>query len=506
MSVINGVDIVNFIENTFNIKLPEEGLLAGQSVCSVYLYLSKRIKDVYINDIDIFHNVNHYTYYQIDNLRNFKFQQLKSMVTITRHEMDIILNNQDYISEPKIILNLPIKHISFFEYVHSERLGLLNLIYYKGSKKNCLEHFDINCTKIGVDLKTKKLIKLKDFVDFEKKLEIKITNFDTPFHSIIRLSSKIEQFQFNSSLEENILLTNSVIDSISNFSKRYCFGKKYKEKINPNIIKNYSTENFFEDKLFKLKPRDKEKFDINEIKKYFNFSDIKFNNSNLNFYIINNLRFLYERYKENNNNILFMLDNPLNKQKLVYEYLTGKINNFEKLKKVIKEDFNNFNLSTNSSKNKEQEKLLSNEYIGHLNFDIIKSQNLIDIIYFYENKYNINLKSIVNKLSINLLKENYAINFARILEDFINSNEKHETIYTVLYKKQKINLIVANSTFCLKNNINKIYSISQNYIYEIQGNFFSGLNEVSDYLNSINIKNKKEILIEKFEKRHNLDF
>lgn len=506
MSVTNGIDIVNFIENTFNIKLPEEGFLAGQSVCSVYLYLNKKIKDVHINDIDVFHNVNHYTYYQIANLRNFKFQQLKSMVTITRNEMDIILNNQDYISEPKIILNLPIKHISSFEYVHSERLGLLNLIYYKGSKTNCLEHFDINCTKIGVDLKTKKLIKLKDFIDFEKKLEIKITNFDTPFHSIIRLSSKIDQFQFNSSLEENILLTNSVIDSLSNFSKKHSFGKKYKEKINPYIIRHYSTENFLEDKLFKLKPRDKEKFDINEIKKYFNYSDIKYHNSNLNFYIINNLRFLYERYKENNKNILFMLNNPLNKQKLVYEYLTGKMNNFEKLNKVIKEDFNNFNLSTNSNKNKEQEKLLRNEYIGHLNFDVIQSKNLLEIIYFYEKKYNINLKSIVNRISISLFKENYVINLSKILQDFIDLNENSEIISTILYKKQKINLLIANSTFCLNNNINKIYSINQNYIYEIHGKFFGHLNEVSDYLNSINIKNKIEKLIKKFEEKYKFNF
>ncbi len=325
MFAISGIDIINFIEQTFKVKLPENGLLAGQSVCSVYLYLTKQTNNVHINDIDIFYNVNHYDYYQIKNLKN-NMKKMKDLVTLDKLKLNFdIIDNYDSL-EGKIILNPYNTIISSFQYIHSTRNELLNIIYYKGNNLSCIEHFDINCTKIGVDLKTKKLIKSNDFIDFEKKLEIKITNFDTPFHSIIRLNSKISQFKFKSSFEENVLLTNTVINSIHNTAKRFSFGEKYKEKIDVNLKSYYNVNNIHNNKLFNLIPTNNEKFDINIIKKYFENNNVKNKDSELNSYIINNLRFLYEENKVNNKKIYHLLNTPLNKQKFVYEYLGNNFN------------------------------------------------------------------------------------------------------------------------------------------------------------------------------------
>jgi hypothetical protein len=50
----DGFKIVQFIEDSLKIKLPKDGFLAGQSVCSALLYLKKKSSDFHVNDLDIF--------------------------------------------------------------------------------------------------------------------------------------------------------------------------------------------------------------------------------------------------------------------------------------------------------------------------------------------------------------------------------------------------------------------------------------------------------------------
>ncbi len=502
MSAINGNDIINFIESNFNIKLPEQGLLAGQSVCSIYLYLSKRTNNVDINDIDIFFPVSvTYDYFLHNNHFIKRPKLLKNLITLTTNKLDIKIDNE-YGMDKKIILNMNVRQKSSFEYIHSERNGILNFIYYKGNQKNCLEHFDINCTKIGVDLKNKKLIKLQDFNEFERNMEIKITNFDTPFHSIIRLASKIEQFKFNSSIEENILLTNSVIDYIHVKSKAHSFGLKYKNKINSLINPYYKINNLKDDKLFNLIPKDKDKFDINLLKNLFVNPNIKINDDTLKYYILNNLNFLYNIYKKDNKQIILLLNNPLNKQKLVYEYLGNNDYKLNSVKKVIQLDYKNFNLNLNKIKNDKQELLLSNEYIGHFNLNDNIAQNLLDIIYFFEKKYNTNLKDFMQKISLNLLGSNYTQNLIKVLNDYVNNISLLHESSILNFKGLRVQRMLANAIFCYQHSIEGIHCINSNYIYVINNKYLKNIFEVKNYLNSLNI----ECTLEELSKFFNTSF
>ncbi|CAH7417051.1 hypothetical protein VCHA53O466_50331 [Vibrio chagasii] len=50
----DGRRVLDFIKENLGTTLPEEGLLAGQSVCSILLYLKKIKADVEVNDLDVF--------------------------------------------------------------------------------------------------------------------------------------------------------------------------------------------------------------------------------------------------------------------------------------------------------------------------------------------------------------------------------------------------------------------------------------------------------------------
>lgn len=504
MSAINGIDIINFIETNFKIKLPEKGLLAGQSVCSIYLYLAKLKNDVHINDIDIFHNVNHLFFYEINILKKNK-KNIKELVYLQKLKFKFYVKEEEDYSElnvgSKIILKSHIQHVSYFKYIHSDRDGYINNVYYKGNIKSCMEHFDINCTKIGVDLKTKKLIKLKDFLDFEKKLEIKIINFNTPFHSLIRYSSKIEQFQYNSSKEENFLLANTTINNISRNSEIYCFGNKYKEKINLDIERNYNIKNILKDKLFNLSPKSEDIFDIENIASYFsNNQKLKYTKSDLNDYIINNLRNLYEIYRKDNKKIHFLLNNTINKQKLVYEYLG---NNFEKnkivaIEKIVAEDYKFYNLCLNNKINKKQEIYSMNEYIQHLNLEYNIAEEYLEIIEFYEKKYKLNLLDFIKKLKIKTVNE-----FIDSLDSYIKGEEKFLLKGNKKISKINISKIEANCVFCYEKGINDIYDSKYNIIYEINNEYFR-LNEIESYIKSIDTNLNLKVFMKKFKR--NFDY
>jgi len=50
----DGQKVLDFIKKNYQTELPREGILAGQSVCSILLYLKGIKNEVQINDFDIF--------------------------------------------------------------------------------------------------------------------------------------------------------------------------------------------------------------------------------------------------------------------------------------------------------------------------------------------------------------------------------------------------------------------------------------------------------------------
>lgn len=302
----DGKHIIDFLKQSLKVDIPRDGFLAGQSVCSALLYLKGKQKDFFVNDLDIFLPENSLTLLQkkgfsikqkkmlhsmvgfnksklfsvnIDfkneDLRNnfsldkklkeelIKYQKEKNNNNDDDYEKDFInglvykiKKENTFYKEKKIEFKASVSRRIF----DTTRKGIFNYIYYyneyiKNNYKDfeyILKDFDINCTQIGICLRTNKLIYTKEFLDFYNTMVMKICKPDTPYHSIIRFFKKQKEFGFNnSSLEfESFYVANLLNYGI--FSKKpknnsnsryynYCFGDIYADKYKSSDINNYFT-------------------------------------------------------------------------------------------------------------------------------------------------------------------------------------------------------------------------------------------------------------------------
>jgi hypothetical protein len=69
---INGQQVINFLKKELNVNFPEEGFLAGQSVCSALLYMTNKDSNFFANDLDVFVSTELTDKYFSDNLKLFK--------------------------------------------------------------------------------------------------------------------------------------------------------------------------------------------------------------------------------------------------------------------------------------------------------------------------------------------------------------------------------------------------------------------------------------------------
>lgn len=321
----DGKKIIEFLESTLKVDIPRDGFLAGQSVCSALLYLHKKHKDFFVNDLDIFLSNSVLSLKEIKSFSNKQSKMLHSMVGFNNQnffqsnfkfsnrevinglninkELQKKLSNKenkdlpegDYsrdlvsglvykIKEKNTFFNK--KEVSFSASTtrgvfDTTRKGIFNYIYFEDSYYDTSDYlkvlmdFDINCTQIGICLRTNRIIFTKDFLNFYNTMHLSICKPDTPYHSIIRLFKKQKEFNFNYSLElESFYIANLLRFGI--FSKKnkyrnrrnkfsgYCFGdiyaNKYKES---NDIDKYFN-------LYELKKQGK------EIKDYRNNAKDKF--------------------------------------------------------------------------------------------------------------------------------------------------------------------------------------------------------------------------------------
>jgi len=324
----DGIEVINFIEKTLKIELPQSGFLAGQSVCSALLFLKKKSTEFHINDLDVFLpkstlskseiiSFNKKQKALIQNLNPFTNKQVNNTINITLGNPYFNLNEKEKINQELSDIKIKTDHITsiftkkakqlqidlpskaILEYQEKTRKNLLFLFnqknsYYNNSKvsfelhknkrvfdskrsgifnyiyvqyfqkfsnidvfspSDILNDFDINCTQVGVDLKTKKIYYTPQFLYFFNTLNMEIINSDTPYHSIIRYFNKVEEFNYNGSCElESLHMHNQLSfglpsiatnDSYSYVTKP-CFGDIYLKKFNKSkrITDFFSMENF----------------------------------------------------------------------------------------------------------------------------------------------------------------------------------------------------------------------------------------------------------------------
>lgn len=195
------------------LELPKRGLLAGQSIATIYMDIIgfdkfKDKKELKINDIDIF---------LLSKDKSFKNSD-QMMKKSGQMNLDFIYNYGRFLgiySEDK------------YRVVATKHIKSLNVTFIKSNKVidslSIISLFDINCTQIGLDLETKELFMTKNFNEFISKGELKIIDVNTPIHSAIRFVKKSKEFGFYANYTKE--LSKLVIVE----TKSIYFGKKYYE-------------------------------------------------------------------------------------------------------------------------------------------------------------------------------------------------------------------------------------------------------------------------------------
>lgn len=202
----------NYLKND-GLELPKRGLLAGQSIATIYMDIIgfdkfKEKKELKINDIDVF---------LLSKDKSFKNSE-QMMKKSGKMNLDFIYNYGRFLgiySEDK------------YRVVATKHIKSLNVTFIKSYKKidslSIISLFDINCTQIGLDLETKELFMTKNFNEFISKGELKIIDVNTPIHSAIRFVKKSKEFGFYANYTKE--LSKLVIVE----TKSIYFGKKYYE-------------------------------------------------------------------------------------------------------------------------------------------------------------------------------------------------------------------------------------------------------------------------------------
>ena len=198
----------NFLSET-NQKLPSRGILAGQSLATVYLdvigfdkYKTKIEKNP-INDVDIF--------VQTDRKpRGNLFQKSGDS------QLGYIGNYGRF---------LGVYQQDKYSLVSTAHLKNLNITHFKctenyNSPYDLISLFDINCTQIALDLATKELYLSDNFKEFIETGELKVVDLTTSVHTIIRIAKKAKEFGFYCNIEKEFAKL-SIVMKLKYFSDGY---------------------------------------------------------------------------------------------------------------------------------------------------------------------------------------------------------------------------------------------------------------------------------------------
>lgn len=164
--------------------LPSSGILAGQAVDSAITDLFGSGGGVY-NDIDIFVRSHSELCHQV--------RKHKISPTLVRGRLDLgdVGGYKSLAEATRIAGNYGISLVT--------RKGMLNLVHCfkmsglyltKLTAREVLETFDLNCTRVAVDLETQELIWDTHYAEFLRSRQLRICMVHTPWHTYLRLLKK----------------------------------------------------------------------------------------------------------------------------------------------------------------------------------------------------------------------------------------------------------------------------------------------------------------------------
>lgn len=164
-------------------ELPKFGTVAGQAVASAIDDIWGKGGGVY-NDIDVFVPVDS------SKITTDKAAEAPWRFTPLYAESAAYGEMQKYLLQ-----------VGTYRLVKTTRRGMVNsvLIDFSGELR-CADHskrvissFDLNCTRVAVDLRTKRLVWDRHFEQFLRNRELRIVTAHTPVHTFLRLLSKRRQ-------------------------------------------------------------------------------------------------------------------------------------------------------------------------------------------------------------------------------------------------------------------------------------------------------------------------
>lgn len=165
-------------------ELPDSGLLAGGSLANIIWELVSGNKAI-VNDIDIF-ILKEIIDYNDDLNPIFEYREEET----------------NYLEEYSGMA-WTTKTNKYYRITEANNYGMINTIDYISNTSEpsiVIDSFDINCTKIGYDIKEDKFYWTDDFVEFLKSGNLKVSNLKTPAHTAIRISKKSKEL--NAKLDE----------------------------------------------------------------------------------------------------------------------------------------------------------------------------------------------------------------------------------------------------------------------------------------------------------------
>lgn len=211
---------VELLQNKFT--LPSNGFLAGGALANTINKLKWGGKCV-INDIDIF---------ILDEVKEFNRQDNINKgipQSYTTRKLSTTYKDVDSYDE-KIFINKVSKGGDYITIKSSVRDGIYNNVIFDTNKLDYnmfLETFDINCTQVGYDLKTKKAYWTNDFEEYINTKELKVTLPNTPSHTILRILKKRDELDATLNIKSEFsFLTFVNLDKIIG-RKKCWFGDRY---------------------------------------------------------------------------------------------------------------------------------------------------------------------------------------------------------------------------------------------------------------------------------------
>lgn len=201
-------------------NIPSDGFLCGGAVANILMKL-KWGGDYPINDLDIF-------------VETKKYKE-----TLTPKRTDKLTLNTEYQH-----LNASYNHGNCYKIVSSDRDGMINIVkVFRESRDKSdnymyiLKGFDLNCTQVGIDLKTGQMLYTKEFNQFLKDKQLKVVAPYTPAHTAIRLFKKIDELGCYCDVDGQMKLLSQPFNNptMQRYDRYYSgvfamfFGVKYKE-------------------------------------------------------------------------------------------------------------------------------------------------------------------------------------------------------------------------------------------------------------------------------------